>query len=84
MKFDHAGEVQIVSLQNSLGTIKNAHSQLGRLTSSSITPKALASQIDLCNVLLDEISGIRSNLAKHVEDRRMALPRVKKGAGLNS
>jgi hypothetical protein len=34
------------------------------------SPTVLASQIELCNMLLLEISGIRSNLAKDISQTR--------------
>jgi hypothetical protein len=34
------------------------------------SPTVLASQIELCNVLLVEISGIRSSLARNIKQTR--------------
>jgi hypothetical protein len=55
------------SFQDSLSTIREAHSQLHLLKGMSTTPTVLASQIELCDVLLAEISGIRSSLASDIK-----------------
>lgn len=52
------------ALRNSLGAIKQAHKQLHLLTGMGTTVTVLASQIELCDVLLVEISSIRSTLTK--------------------
>jgi hypothetical protein len=58
------------SFQDSLGTIKEAHIQLHLLKGMSMTATVLASQIELCDVLLAEISGIRSSLASDIKRTR--------------
>jgi hypothetical protein len=63
------------ALRSSLSTIKQAHDQLHLLTGMDTTATVLASQIELCDVLLVEISGIRSSLAKDLNHTRGA-PRV--------
>jgi hypothetical protein len=60
------------ALRSSLSAIKHAHDQLHRLTGMGTTATVLASQIELCDVLLVEISGIRSSLAKDLRYTRRA------------
>jgi hypothetical protein len=60
-------------VRDSLSTIKEAHVQLHLLTGTSATAALLASQIELCDVLLDEISGIHSNLARDLKHTRLKL-----------
>lgn len=60
------------ALQDSLTIIRRVQGELNVLTSSSTTPTGLASRIELCEVLLREISGIRSSLAEHLKDAREA------------
>ena len=64
------------SLQNSLNAIKQAHDRLHRLTGVATTPTMLALQIELWDILLVEISGIHSSLAKHRAPARGAPPPV--------
>jgi hypothetical protein len=71
------------ALRSSLTAIKQAHDQLHFLTGMCTTPTVLASQIELCDVLLVEISGIRSSLAKDLNDTRGA-PQLSNHAGLNA
>ena len=52
------------ALGSSLSAIKQAHDQLRLLTGTATTATVLARQIELCDVLLVEISGIRSSLSK--------------------
>ncbi|WP_157450440.1 hypothetical protein [Bradyrhizobium sp. ARR65] len=61
-------------LRHSLSTIKEAHVRLHGMTSLATTATLLASQIALCDVLLIEISGIRSSLAKHTLEVRNKSP----------
>jgi hypothetical protein len=61
------------TLRNSLTAIKQAHIQLHVLTGMRPSPTVLASQIKLCDMLLIEISGIRSNLAREISNRRVDL-----------
>lgn len=69
-KTSHPDLSQASSLQLSLTAIKEAHVQLHLLAANLTTPTALASRIQLCEVLLGEISGIRSSLARSLEHRR--------------
>jgi hypothetical protein len=55
------------SLQDSLGTIREAHIQLHMLKGMSTTPTVLASQIELYDILLGEISDIRTSLASDIK-----------------
>jgi hypothetical protein len=61
------------ALHDSLSAIKQAHVQLHSLTGLCTTPTVLASRIELCDLLLVEISGIRSSLAKDLKHTRGAL-----------
>jgi hypothetical protein len=54
----------------SLSAIKQAHSQLHLLAGMRTSPTVLASKIELCDVLLDEISGIRRSLARDLKQTR--------------
>jgi hypothetical protein len=58
------------ALWNSLSAIKQAHLQLHLLTGMQISPSVLASQIELCDMLLGEISGIRTSLANDLKQAR--------------
>ena len=58
---------------DSLKTIKEAHVQLRSLTGTSATTTLLASQIQLYDLLLDEITGIHSSLAKDLRSTRLKL-----------
>lgn len=62
------------ALRDSLSVIKETHVQLHVLTGMTTTANVLASQIELCDILLGEISGIRSSLAKDIQRARLALP----------
>ena len=59
-------------LRSSLSAIKQAHDQLHLLTGVDTTATVLAWQIELCDVLLVEISGIRSGLAEDINHTRAA------------
>jgi hypothetical protein len=71
-KLDYANMSGDCAVRNSLGAIKQAHIRLHLLTGMCTTPSLLASRIELCDVLLDEISVIRSSLAKDIEHTRGA------------
>jgi hypothetical protein len=58
------------AVSHSLSTIRHAHGQLHRLTGMRISPTVLASQIELCNLLLVEISDIHRSLARDLEQMR--------------
>jgi hypothetical protein len=70
-------------LRSSLTAIRQAHDQLHVLTGMCTTATVLASQIELCDVLLVEISGIRSSLAKDLNYSRGAT-QLGSRAGLNA
>jgi hypothetical protein len=61
-------------LRDSLTVIRQIHVQLHVLTGMTTTPKVLASRIELFDVLLGEISGIRSNPAKDIQRTRQRPP----------
>jgi hypothetical protein len=81
-KLDHGTRAHVSAVRHSLSAIKKAHVQLD-LTNASNSPTELASQIQLCDVLLFEISGIRSNLAKRIKGERSGLRGVRQHLGLN-
>lgn len=62
--FDHG-------LSNSLKTIRAARSRFHLLTARSSTQAVLASQIELCDVLLDEIRSISGSLEKRMMSRSL-------------
>jgi len=55
------------AVSNSLKKIRAAKSRIQGLTSGNATQAALMSQIELCDVLLDEIRSISCSLEKRVE-----------------
>jgi hypothetical protein len=71
------------ALRSSLSAIKQAHDQLRLLTGTGTTAPVLTRQIELCDVLLVEISGIRSSLAKDLNYTRGA-PQPGGQIGLNA
>jgi hypothetical protein len=64
------------ALWNSLGAIRQAHIRLHVLTGMRASPSVLTSQIELCDMLLLEISDIRSNLARDISRTRGPAPIV--------
>ena len=70
-------------LRDSLSAIRHAQIQLHHLTGTCTSPAMLASQIELCEVLLGEISGIRSSLAEDLAQTRRPL-QARSHTGLNS
>ena len=58
------------ALRDSLSVIRQTHAQRHVLTGMASTPNVLASQIELCDILLVEISGIRDSLAKDLGNMR--------------
>jgi hypothetical protein len=62
------------ALRDSLSVIKQTHVQLHVLTGMTTTANVLASRIELCDILLGEISGIRSSLAKDLQRTRATSP----------
>jgi hypothetical protein len=69
-KIGHVNNSFDGALWDSLSAIKHARFQLRHLTRTCASPTVLASEIQLCEVLLDEISGIRSSLAKDLKQTR--------------
>ena len=59
-----------LTLQNSLNAIRKAQRKLDRLTNAPLTPTALESRIELCEILLSNISSIQCNLAEDLHDAR--------------
>ena len=55
---------------DSLSTIRETHFQLRLLTDTSATPALIASQIELYDLLLGEVSGIHASLAKDLKHAR--------------
>ena len=64
------------TVRNSLSAIRATHVRLHLLSGTCATAALLASQIELYEVLLDEISGIHTNLAKDIEHARIVPPDV--------
>ena len=60
--------------RDSLNLIRHASSQLQVPTDSAASASVLVSRIELCDVLLLEISGIRSGLAKDLKRTRKFVP----------
>lgn len=58
------------SLRSSLHAIKQAQAQLYLLTGEGATPTVISSRIQLCDVLLGEITDISANLARHIAHTR--------------
>jgi len=80
-KIDHINDSSNGILRDSLGAIKHAQTELRHLTRTGASPTVLASQIELCEVLLAEISGIHSSLARDI--KRAHPPKANGHAGLN-
>jgi len=59
------------AIVHSLSAIRYAHGQLHRLTGMRTSPTVLASQIELCDLLLGEISDIHSSLARDRKSTRL-------------
>ena len=71
------------AVRNSLSTIRETHVRLDLLTDTSATAALLASQIELCDVLLDEISDIHTSLARDIKYTRLT-PQVSSRPSLNA
>jgi len=56
-------------LSNSLKTIRAAKSRFNLLKARNSTQAALASQIELCDILLEEIRSISNSLEKRIGSR---------------
>jgi hypothetical protein len=65
------------ALRDSLSIIRQTQAQRHVLTGMASTQNVLASQIELCDILLVEMSGIRDSLAKDLGDRPALRPRPK-------
>ena len=68
-KTGHVNVSADCALGNSLNAIRQAHIQLHLLTDMGTSPALVASQIQLCDVLLVEIAGIHSSLARNLKQR---------------
>jgi hypothetical protein len=71
------------AVRDSLSTIKETHIQLHLLTGTSATAALLASQIELYDVLLDEISAIHTSLARDLKHTRLT-PQVSSRPSLHA
>ena len=81
-KINHINGSSNGAVRDSLSAIRHAQIQLRHLTHTRASPTVLASQIELCEVLLAEISGIHSSLAKDI-NQACGLPKASGDAGLN-
>jgi hypothetical protein len=81
-KIGHINSSSNGAFRNSLSAIRQAQIQLRHLTGTCRSPTALASQIELCELLLVEVSGIHSRLENDIKEAR-GLPRSNGRAGLN-
>ena len=59
------------TVRDSLSTIRATHVRLHRLNGTRATTDLLASKINLYDVLLDEISGIHTSLARDLQRTRL-------------
>jgi hypothetical protein len=57
-------------VRSCLSAIRQAHARIHLLNSMRASPTVLASQIELCDVLLVEISDIRSSLVRDLDESR--------------
>jgi len=71
-KVNHVDGLSQGALLNSLGAIRQAHGRLHFFTGMRASPTVLASQIELWDVLLVEISGIRGCLLEDLRQTRGA------------
>jgi hypothetical protein len=62
------------SLWSSLQTIRQAQAQLCELDDAGATCAIISNRIQLCEVLLGEIYGIRASLARHMAHTRDEAP----------
>jgi hypothetical protein len=72
------------AIRGSLNTIKEAHVRLQVLNAKHATMAALASQIELCDLLLLEISGIHTGLARDLEHTHLPPRIIPSHAGLRT
>ena len=71
------------TVRDSLDTIRATHVRLHLLEGTCSTATLLTSRIELYDVLLDELSGIHSNLANYFEHAGK-MPPASGRAGLNA
>jgi hypothetical protein len=71
------------SLRDSLITIKETQAQLHLQNGICTTAAMLASKIELCDILLAEISSVHASLAKGLKGTR-SRPKVSRHADLNA
>jgi hypothetical protein len=71
------------AVRDSLSAIRATHLQLHLLNGTCATAALLASQIELYGVLLDEISGIHTSLARDLKHARLT-PQVSQSSGLDA
>jgi hypothetical protein len=64
---DHSSQSVDCAVRDSLSTIRATHVRLHRLNGTRATTDLLASKINLYDVLLDEISGIHTSLARDLQ-----------------
>jgi hypothetical protein len=64
---DHSNRSIDCTVRDSLSTIRATHVRLHRLDGTRATTDLLASKINLYDVLLDEISGIHTSLARDLQ-----------------
>ncbi len=69
-KISDLGTSSSCPVSDSLSIIRQTHVQLHALTDVTTTANVLTTRIELCDVLLGEISGIRSSLAKDLQRTR--------------
>jgi hypothetical protein len=72
------------ALLDSLIAIRQAQLNLHRLTGMCTTASVLTSQIELCELLLVQISGIHDSLAEDLKQSRIPGQRVVQQFGLNA
>ncbi|WP_145927414.1 hypothetical protein [Bradyrhizobium neotropicale] len=69
-KISHLAASSSCPVSDALSIIRQTQVQLHALTDASATANVLTTRIELCDVLLGEISGIRSSLAKDLRRTR--------------
>jgi hypothetical protein len=70
MKLHGIAESQGSVLLDRLSAIRDVQGELELLSASTVTSTSMISQIHLYEMLLSQISGIRSNLASGLEEMR--------------
>ena len=65
---DYSSQSVDCAVRDSLSTIRATHVRLQRLNGTRATTDLLASKINLYDVLLDEISGIHTSLARDLQN----------------